>query len=67
MGTIEKLLTVEEIKGELSLRFERLNARSTHSGEGDSLEEQALFSSQFKGKCRNCALIGQTMSHNLKY
>jgi gag-polypeptide of LTR copia-type len=34
VGDIENPVTVEEIKGELSLRFERLNARSINSGEG---------------------------------
>ena len=58
VGDINQPLTVEEIKGELNLRFERLNARSGNSGDGEILEEQALFSGQFKGKCRSCGLIG---------
>ena len=51
-------LTVEEIRGELSLRFERLNSTSMDHGEGEVLEEQALFSGKFNGKCRNCGQIG---------
>jgi hypothetical protein len=45
---IERPLTVEEISGELSLRFERL---SISKAEGEVLEEHALFGEQFKGKC----------------
>ena len=35
-----------------------MNSTSTNNSEGEILEEQALFSGQFKGKCRNCGLIG---------
>jgi hypothetical protein len=58
VGDTDKPLTVEEIRGKLSLRFERLNSNSTNNCEGEILEEHALFSGQFKGKCRNCGLIG---------
>jgi hypothetical protein len=53
----EKLLTVEEIKAELSLRFERLNMTTNGNKEGEVLEEHALFAGQFNGKCRNCSQI----------
>ena len=55
VGDIEKPLTVEEIRGELSLRFERLNVSKA---EGEVLEEHALFGGQFKGKCQNCGQLG---------
>ena len=54
VGDAEKPLTIEEIKGELSLRFERLNLNTSNNREGEDLEENAFFSGQFKGKCRNC-------------
>jgi Zinc knuckle len=58
VGDADKPLTIEEIRGELSLRYERLNMRSTSSREGEGFEETAFFSGQFKGKCRNCGQIG---------
>ena len=54
IGDKDKPLTVEEIRAELSLRFERLNTKN----ENEEIEEHALFSGQFKGKCRNCGKIG---------
>jgi hypothetical protein len=35
-----------------------LNSNSINNSEDEILEEQALFSGQFKGKCRDCSLIG---------
>ena len=58
VGDSDKPLTIEEIRGELSLRFERINSNSTKNLEGEVLEEHALFSGQFKGKCRNCGQVG---------
>jgi hypothetical protein len=58
VGNVEKSLTIEEIRGELSLRYERMNMKSSRNKEGEGLEENAIFSGQFKGKCRNCGLIG---------
>ena len=57
VGDAEKPLTVEEIKAELSLCFERLNMNTNGNEEGDVLEEHTLFTGQIKGKCRN---YGQT-------
>jgi hypothetical protein len=58
MGDKDKLSTVEEIRVELSLRFERSNTKSLKNEEREELGEHTLFSSQFKGKCRNCGRIG---------
>jgi hypothetical protein len=58
IGNTDKPSTVEEIRAELSLRFEILNMKSTKNDQGEELEEHALFSGQFKGKCRNCGRIG---------
>jgi hypothetical protein len=47
-------LSIEDLKEEFNLRFERLS-----TGQHDNLgEESALFTSQFKGKCRNCGKLG---------
>jgi hypothetical protein len=54
IGDKDKPLTVEEIRADLSLCFERLNMKSKKNEENEELEEYALFSGQFKGKCRNC-------------
>jgi hypothetical protein len=32
--------------------------KTSRNEEGEVLEEQALFSGQFKGECRNCGQIG---------
>jgi hypothetical protein len=56
-----KLLTVEEIRAELSLRFERLNEGSTQNEYSKELVEHALFSCKLKGKYRNFGHI----SHKL--
>jgi hypothetical protein len=49
---------LKKLEEELNLRFERLNPNSTNNSEGEMLEKHALFSGQFKGKCRNRGLIG---------
>jgi hypothetical protein len=61
VGDVEKPLTIEEIRGELSLRYERMNMKSSSNKEGEGFEENAFFSGQFKGKCRNCGLIGHKL------
>jgi hypothetical protein len=58
VGDEDKSLSVEELRGELYLRFERLNMKTSRNEEGEFLEEQALFSGQSKGKCRNCGQVG---------
>jgi hypothetical protein len=50
VGDADESLTVEEVRGELNLRFERLNMKILRHEEGEILEENALFSGQFKGK-----------------
>jgi gag-polypeptide of LTR copia-type/Zinc knuckle len=61
IGDVEKALTVEEIRADLSLCFERLNMNSSKNGDAEELEEHALFSGQFKGKCRNCGQLGHKL------
>jgi hypothetical protein len=55
VGDTERPLTVEEIRGQLSLYFERLNISKP---DGEVLEEHALFGGKFKGKCQNCEQLG---------
>jgi hypothetical protein len=61
VGDVEKPLTIEEIRGELGLRYERMNMKSSRNKEVEGFEENAFFSGQFKGKCRNCGLIGHKL------
>jgi hypothetical protein len=42
VGDIEKPLTVEEIRGKLSLCYERLNMKSSNNPEGKALEENEV-------------------------
>jgi gag-polypeptide of LTR copia-type/Zinc knuckle len=58
VGDSEKLLSIEEIKAELGLRFERFNISSNQSNENVVLVERAFFSGQYKEKCSNCGQIG---------
>ena len=44
----EKPLAVEELRAELSLRFERLNMGSTNNDDRDIMEDQALFSGHLR-------------------
>ena len=53
-------LTLEELREELSLKFEMLNRRGkmAQGGQNTHGEEHALFAGGFKGKCNNCGKIG---------
>jgi hypothetical protein len=44
IGDSERSLTGDDIKGDLSLHFERLNSSSTQDRDSNVLEEHALFS-----------------------
>jgi len=57
VGDEEKPLTIEEIRGELNLRFERLSSKSMSNKEGEVLEEHAFFGGQFKG---NVEIVGKS-------
>jgi hypothetical protein len=46
-------LTIDDIRDDLNLRFERLNEKS----ENDNNQEVAFFGGQFKGKCQNCGAV----------
>jgi hypothetical protein len=57
VGDTDRPLTVDEVRGELNLRFERLNMKTSRNEEGEVLEEEALFIGKFKGKCQNCEQV----------
>jgi hypothetical protein len=44
VGDADKPLTVEVVRGELNVSFEKLNMKTSRNEEGEVLEEQALFS-----------------------
>jgi hypothetical protein len=52
--------TASEIRSEFSLRFERLNNHPNNEN-GEASDETALYSEQFKGKCKNCDKIGHKL------
>ena len=58
IGNKENPLTIDELKEDLNLRFERLSSKSESTRNDDYGEEKALFVTQFKGKCRNCGKLG---------
>jgi hypothetical protein len=47
-------LTIDGIRDNLNLRFERLNEKQNEESENDNNQEVAFFVGQFKGKFRNC-------------
>jgi Zinc knuckle len=55
-------LTLEKLKEELTLRFERLTSKIDSAKLKGSFDEKALFMGQFKGKCRNCGKLGHKAS-----
>jgi hypothetical protein len=63
IGSKENPLSIDELKEELSLRYERLvmkteMAKINDLGEEKVGEEKALVVTQFKDKYRNCSKIG---------
>jgi hypothetical protein len=50
-------LTINKIRDDLNLRFERLNENKNEESENDNNQEVAFFCGQFKGKCQNCGAI----------
>jgi C2H2 zinc-finger len=51
-------LTIEELKEELTLRFEGLTSKTDSAKLKCLFDEKALFMGQFKGKCCNCGKLG---------
>jgi hypothetical protein len=60
-------LTIDEIRDDLSLRFERSNEKQNKQSKNDKNQEVALFGGQFRGKCRNRGAIGyEVKNYRLK-
>jgi hypothetical protein len=53
IGNKQNPLTIDEIREELSLRYDRLSLVSETTNDIDLTKEKTLFTTQFKGKCRN--------------
>ena len=51
-------LTMEELRAELSLVYERVHAKHKNRNRRNGDEETALFAGGFKGKCNNCGKYG---------
>ena len=50
-------LSVEEIRTELNLKFQRMNLKKSVEDDEDE-EETALFAGNFKGTCNGCGKMG---------
>jgi hypothetical protein len=59
IGNKEKLLTIDEPQEEFSLRYERPSLVAEAINDIDLTEEKVLFTTQSKGKCRNCGKMSQ--------
>jgi hypothetical protein len=51
-------LSIDELKEDLNLRYERLSSNSESTRNDDYDKEKVLFVTQFKGKCRNFGKLG---------
>jgi gag-polypeptide of LTR copia-type len=51
IGYKENLFTINGLKEDLNLRYERLSSKTGSTRNDDYGEEKALFVTQFKGKC----------------
>ena len=58
IGSKTNPLSIDELKEDLNLSYERLSSKSASTRNDDYGEEKALFVTQFKGKCRNCGKLG---------
>jgi Zinc knuckle len=58
IGNKENPLTIDELKEDLNLRYERLSSKSESTRNVDYGKEKALLVTQFKGKCQNCGKLG---------
>jgi hypothetical protein len=53
----KNLLRIDELQEKLSSRYENQSFVSGTTNNIDLMEEKALFTTQFKGKCQNCKKI----------
>jgi hypothetical protein len=63
VGDVEKPLTIEEIRGELILRYERMNMKSSSNREGNSFEETEFFVDSSKESAVIVVELGINRSH----
>lgn len=60
LGAENNPLTIEDLRDELNLKYERMGFRNGKGGRhyGDDRDETALFAGGFKGKCNSCGELG---------
>jgi Zinc knuckle len=58
IGNKENALTIDELKEDLNLRYERLSSKTESTRNADYGKEKVLFVMQFKGKCQHCGKLG---------
>jgi hypothetical protein len=58
IGNKDNPLTIDELKEELSIRYERLLIKTETAKINGLGEEKALAVTKFNGKCRNRSKIG---------
>jgi hypothetical protein len=54
IGSKENPLTIDELKEELSVRYERISMKTETAKINNLAEENTLVVTEFKGKFRNC-------------
>jgi hypothetical protein len=57
IGNKKNPFTIDELKEDFNLRYERLSSNSESTRNVDYGEEKALLVTQFKGKCQNCGKL----------
>jgi hypothetical protein len=55
-------LTIEDLKEELTLRFEKMTCKTDSAKLKGLFDEKALLMGQLKGKCCNCGNLGHKAS-----
>ena len=51
-------LTIEDLRDELCLRYERMNDRAVETDESEDDEKAMVVITKFKGKCHCCGVYG---------
>ena len=60
LGSVDNPLTIEGLRDELNLKYERMGFRGGKTGRNwnDDRDETALFAGGYKGKCNSCGEWG---------
>jgi hypothetical protein len=61
LGDLSGPLTIKEICGALSLKYQRVYSKKNKNKRFNQNEETALFAGGFKGKCNNCGQFGHKL------